>query len=118
MPRSFSRMATLSPRVVTRCQNSAGTVSKPSSWMGCVICTFMCRYPLRLAPRDPLPPCGGGVGRGGILEHLLQGFPPPLTPPHVVSKTRLRHDGEGDIVAFDAMLEPSSPPTLGALPAL
>ena len=41
MPRSFSRMATLSPRVVTRCQNRAGTVSKPSSSIGCAICTFM-----------------------------------------------------------------------------
>ena len=27
------------------------------------------------------------------------GLPPPLAPPHVVSKTRLRHDGEGDMAA-------------------
>ncbi len=30
------------------------------------------------------------------LPTRLPGFPPPLTPPRVVSKTRLRHDGEGD----------------------
>ena len=28
-------------------------------------------------------------------DRLLTGLPPPLTPPRVVSKTRLRHDGEG-----------------------
>ena len=32
-------------------------------------------------------------GRERSLSSL--GVPPPLTPPHVVSKTRLRHDGEG-----------------------
>src|SRR6476620_5133589 len=65
MPRSFSRMATLSPRVLTRCQNSAGTVSKPSSWIGCVICTFMCRR-----SRSPSPRLRG--------EGILSSLPPTL----------------------------------------
>jgi NADH dehydrogenase [ubiquinone] 1 alpha subcomplex assembly factor 7 len=37
---------------------------------------------------------------GGIAEQLQSGLPPPLSPPHVVSKTRLRHDGEGDLAAI------------------
>ena len=32
------------------------------------------------------PPCGEGQG-GGIAEHPMSGFPPPLTPPRVMSKT-------------------------------
>ena len=45
-----------------------------------------------IATHDPLPPCGGGTGRGGITTVSLT-----ATPPHVASKTRLRHDGEGDM---------------------
>jgi SAM-dependent MidA family methyltransferase len=52
--------------------------------------------PLRGLQRQAFPPPLWGRDReGGIAEHRRLGFPPPLTPPHVVSKTRLRHDGEG-----------------------
>ena len=33
-------------------------------------------------------------------HHLPSGFPPPLTPPRVVSKTCLRHEGEGIAAAL------------------
>jgi ribosomal protein S18 acetylase RimI-like enzyme len=39
------------------------------------------------------PPCGEGQD-GWIAEHPISGFPPPPTPPRVMSKTCLRHDGE------------------------
>ena len=35
---------------------------------------------MRTPARFP-PPSWGRVGEGGIAEHLLLGFPPPLTPP-------------------------------------
>ncbi len=34
---------------------------------------------------------------GGIPEHPRSGFPPPLTPPHILV-ARLRRDGEGNPV--------------------
>ena len=44
--------------------------------------------------RDVVPsPLWGGTG-GGMAERRGRDSP-PLTPPYVVSKTRLRHDGEG-----------------------
>ena len=33
---------------------------------------------------------------GGVPEHPKSGVPPPLTPPRVVPKARLRRDGEGN----------------------
>jgi len=54
------------------------------------------------APASP-PPSWGRDRVGGIAEHLPSGLPPPLTPPHVVSKTRLRHEGEGDSRAAAAV---------------
>jgi NADH dehydrogenase [ubiquinone] 1 alpha subcomplex assembly factor 7 len=52
---------------------------------------------LREVQRGVLPPpLWGRAGEGGIAEHQPPGRPSPLTPPHVVSKTRLRHDGEGN----------------------
>ena len=80
--RSFSRIATLSPRLVTRCQNRASTVSKPSRWIGCVICTFMCHY-LALKRESP-PPCGGGLGRGDCASYRRSGFPHPWPSPRRV----------------------------------
>src|SRR6185295_11792976 len=50
------------------------------------------RSPLPLA--GLAPPWWGRAVLGGIAEHLTSGFPPPPTPPRVVSKTRLRHDGK------------------------
>ncbi|WP_439542172.1 DUF721 domain-containing protein [Hyphomicrobium sp.] len=43
----------------------------------------------------PLPPCGGGR-EGGNPNGLRSGIPPPLTPPHVEPKARLRREGEGE----------------------
>jgi hypothetical protein len=42
------------------------------------------------------PPLWGRDREGGMAEHQPLWFPPPLTPPRVVSKTRLRPDGEGN----------------------
>ena len=39
---------------------------------------------------------------GGSPEHRRLGYPPPLTPPHVMSKTCLRHGGEGNPVGLAA----------------
>src|SRR5262245_55792667 len=50
MPRSFSRMATLAALVVTRCQNSVGTVVKPSMAMLCTSIAFMSASWVPLAP--------------------------------------------------------------------
>jgi hypothetical protein len=38
----------------------------------------------------------GGVGGGGNHAGRCSGIPPSLSLPHVVSKTRLRHDGGGN----------------------
>ena len=54
-------------------------------------------FPPPLWGRDDLPGLDPGVG--GIAEAQRSGFPPPLAPPHVMSKTCLRHDGEGNPVA-------------------
>ena len=51
------------------------------------------------------PPLWGRAGEGG--NHDGSGIPPPLTPPHVVSQTRLRHDGEGKINWHGALEEVS-----------
>src|SRR5262245_55767184 len=45
------------------------------------------------------PPLRGRDRVGGNLEHQMSGFPPPLAPPRVMSKTCLRHDGEGNPVS-------------------
>ena len=42
------------------------------------------------------PPLWGRDREGGISERRPSGFPPPLTPPHVVSKMRLRARGGED----------------------
>ncbi len=44
------------------------------------------------------PPLWGRDREGG--NHDGSGVPPPLTPPHVVSETRLRHEEEGDLAVF------------------
>jgi len=55
------------------------------------------RAPDYPAEADLFPrPLWGRDREGGMAERLRSGFPPPLTPPHVVSKTRLRRDGEGN----------------------
>jgi hypothetical protein len=54
----------------------------------------------------PSPLWGGDRGGG---NHNSSGFPPSLSLPHVVSKTRLRHDGGGDAresVAFCGKVRP------------
>src|SRR5262249_2441113 len=45
------------------------------------------------------PPLWGRDRVGGIANTRGRWFPPPLAPPHVMSKTCLRHDGEGNPVA-------------------
>ncbi len=39
---------------------------------------------------------GEGQG-GGMAEQFSLGLPPPLTPPHIMPKACLRHDGEGNV---------------------
>ncbi len=61
--------------------------------------------PLREMQRQAFPPPSrrrrvfdttwGRDREGGIAEQLRSGFPPPLSPPHVVPEARLRRDGEG-----------------------
>ena len=50
----------------------------------------------RLAGEVAVAIAAAGSAADAIAEHQRSGVPPPLTPPRVVSKTRLRHDGEGD----------------------
>src|SRR5262245_10673138 len=92
MPRSFSRMATLSALVSTRCQNSVGTVVKPSMAMLCTSNAFM-------AVRSPaLAPALGALpallaAHGGLLL-------PQIELAHVLVFTELvagafQHDAAG-----------------------
>src|SRR5262245_14146319 len=51
------------------------------------------------ASPPPLWALVGEVQGGGNPRPRRSGVPPPLTPPHVMSKTCLRHDGEGNPAA-------------------
>src|SRR5262245_14336021 len=54
--------------------------------------------PSPVAPEARHQDVGEGQG-GGESQTSEVGSPLPLTPPHVMSKTCLRHDGEGNPVA-------------------
>ena len=56
----------------------------------------------RLAGEVAVAIAAAGSAADAIAEHQRSGVPPPLTPPRVVSKTRLRHDGEGNTSARGA----------------
>ena len=55
-------------------------------------CAGGCRA---LSGDSPSPLVAEASRGGGIAEHPRSWLPPPLSPPHIMPKACLRHDGEG-----------------------